>query len=136
MLDDLFAPAVPLSAPFILMVLAWGCVLPTREEPVWQRHLVSVFLLGAHGPDHGCDSDEDSAQDGRVGFPVGGLRIPATGGRPDVLGVPGQSEAASLSNWVSFLRDLSSSSHCEVLFGGDGGGCIVKLRSEVVPPLS
>jgi hypothetical protein len=102
-LDDLFAPAVPLSAPFMFMVLAWGCVLPTREEPVWQRHLVSVFLLGTHGPDHSCDSDEDGAQDGCVGFPVGGLRIPATGGRPDVLGVPGQSEAASLSNWRLFL---------------------------------
>jgi hypothetical protein len=37
---------------------------------------------------------------------------------------------------VFFLRDLSSSSHCEVLFGGDGGVCIVKLRSEVVPPMS
>jgi hypothetical protein len=36
---------------------------------------------------------------------------------------------------VSFLRDLSSSSHCEALFSGDGGVCIEEWRSEVVPPM-
>ncbi len=64
-----------------------GDVLSAREESAGLGHLVSVFALGAQGPCQGCDAEDDSHEDGSVGFPVGGLRVPATGGRPDVLGV-------------------------------------------------
>lgn len=34
-----------------------------------------------------CDAEDDETHDGRVGLPVGGLCVPTTGRRPDVLGV-------------------------------------------------
>jgi hypothetical protein len=50
-------------------------------------HLVAVFPVGAQLPHHGRDAEDDDAEDGRVGLPVGRLRVPTTGRRPDVLGV-------------------------------------------------
>jgi hypothetical protein len=48
---------------------------------------MAVFPLGAQLPHQGRDAEDDDAEDGRVGLPVGRLRIPTTGRRPDVLGV-------------------------------------------------
>jgi hypothetical protein len=50
-------------------------------------HLVAVLAVCAHHPGHADDAAEGEAYDGRVGFPVGGLGVPTTGRRPDVLGV-------------------------------------------------
>lgn len=50
---------------------------------------MSVFALGAQLPRHGGDADDDADEGGRVHLPVGGLCVPATGRRPDVLGVTG-----------------------------------------------
>lgn len=43
-------------------------------------HLVPEFQLGAQVPDHGDDADHYATHNGGVGLPVGGLRIPSTGG--------------------------------------------------------
>jgi hypothetical protein len=50
-------------------------------------HLVAVLAVCAQHPGHSDDAAEGEADDGRVGFPVGGLGVPTTGRRPDVLGV-------------------------------------------------
>lgn len=46
---------------------------------------MAVLSVGAQLPHQGCDTEDDDAEDGRVGLPVGRLRIPTTGRRPDVL---------------------------------------------------
>ena len=51
-------------------------------------HFVAVFTVCAEHPDHSNNAAEGEAYDGRIGFPVGGLGVPTTGRRPDVLGVP------------------------------------------------
>ena len=88
MLLDLLAPAVYLLAA---EPGAWGrgmpVVLSAGEEPVAFGHLVAVFAVGAEHPDHADDAAEGEAYNGRIGFPVGGLGVPTTGRRPDVLGV-------------------------------------------------
>lgn len=53
-------------------------------------HLVAIFAVCAEHPGHADDATEGEAYDGRVGFPVGGLGVPTTGRRPDVLGVSSQ----------------------------------------------
>jgi hypothetical protein len=70
-------------------------VLSAREESVLLRHLVAVFSVGTEPPGHADNADEDGAHDECVGFPVRGLRIPTTGRRPDVLGVPGSVNTGS-----------------------------------------
>jgi hypothetical protein len=95
-LNDLFAPAVLLSDPLELNVIyGVAFVLSAREESVLLRHLVAVFSVGAEPPGHADNADEDGAHDEGVGFPVRGLRIPTTGRRPDVLGVPGSVNTGS-----------------------------------------
>jgi hypothetical protein len=44
--------------------------------------------LGAKVPRHGHNRRHDGARDDGVALPVGRLRVPTTGRRPDVLGVP------------------------------------------------
>jgi hypothetical protein len=62
-------------------------VLSAREESTLLGHLVAVFQPCADGPGHSDDAGEHQAHDGRVAFPVGGLGVPTSGRRPDVLGV-------------------------------------------------
>ena len=62
-------------------------VLSARIEATCFGHLMAVLSVGAQLPHQGCDTEDDDAEDGRVGLPVGRLRIPTTGRRPDVLGV-------------------------------------------------
>lgn len=64
-------------------------VLPTGVEPAGLWHLVSDFSFRAQLERQSRDADDDAGKDGRVHFPVRGLCVPATGRRPDVLGVPG-----------------------------------------------
>jgi hypothetical protein len=52
--------------------------LSARIEPAWLGHLVSVFLLGAEVPYECGDAEDGKTKDGGVGFPVGGLSVPAT----------------------------------------------------------
>lgn len=62
-------------------------ILSAGEEPAGFGHLVSDFPLRAQVPGQGCEADNDAHEDGGVGAPVGGLGVPATARRPDVLGV-------------------------------------------------
>jgi hypothetical protein len=62
-------------------------VLSAREESTLLGHLVAVLEVCAHCPGHADDAGEHQAHDGRVAFPVGGLGVPTSGRRPDVLGV-------------------------------------------------
>ena len=48
---------------------------------------MSVLQLGAQLPDGRRDAKDDRPRNRRVPLPVGWLRIPATGRRPDVLGI-------------------------------------------------
>jgi len=49
-----------------------------------------MLTLGAEAPGRGNNSDDCSADDGRVGFPVRRLSVPASCGRPDFLGIPSE----------------------------------------------
>lgn len=51
-------------------------------------HLVAVLSVCADHPGHSDDAAEHEAHDSRVALPVGGLGVPTTGRRPDVLRVP------------------------------------------------
>jgi hypothetical protein len=96
--------------------LSRGDVLSAGEEAALLGHLVAVLALRGYGPGHADDAGEDEADDGGVALPVGGLRIPTTGRRPDVLGVPVRGQTAGGRGIGGPLsRDLSSSAHCEVL---------------------
>ena len=113
MLPDLLAPAAPW--------LARGCgcgvaiVLSAREESAFLWHLVAVFMVGAEFPGHCSNHHNDTARNCRVGFPVRWLTVPTTGRRPDVLWVPRRSVfCAQRSIATADIRDLSTSSHCEV----------------------
>ncbi len=57
-----------------------------------------MLPIRAHAPDHQADPHDDSAHYRRVAFPVAGLGVPASGGRPDVFGVAGIRLARGL--WV------------------------------------
>jgi hypothetical protein len=50
-------------------------------------HLVAVLEVCAQHPGHSDNAADGEAYDGCVGSPVGGLGVPTTGRRPDVLGV-------------------------------------------------
>jgi hypothetical protein len=93
------------------MMMLWS-VLSAREESVAFGHLVAVFAVCAEHPGHADDAAEGEAYDGGVGFPVGGLGVPTTGRRPDVLGVSKTSTICEVKNWIYDARDLSSSAHC------------------------
>ena len=69
-------------------------VLSRGEESALLGHLVSVLAIGRDGKGHGCNAKDDGAHDGGVGLPVGGLSVPTTGRRPDVLGETGLSVSA------------------------------------------
>jgi hypothetical protein len=62
-------------------------VLSAGKEAARLGHLVAVLSVCADHPGHSDDAAHDEAHDGRVGLPVGGLRVPTTGRRPDVLWV-------------------------------------------------
>ena len=64
-----------------------GDVLSAGEEPARLRHLVSVLQLRAQLPESRCDAKDDRRRNRRVPLPVGWLRIPAAGRRPDMLGI-------------------------------------------------
>lgn len=102
-------------ALFLREVLSWCDVLSAGEESALLGHLVAVLALCRDCPDHANNGDQGKADDSGVALPVGGLRIPTTSGRPDVLRVPGCGQRAGERGigW-RHLRDLSSSAHCEV----------------------
>ena len=64
-----------------------GDILSAGEEAVRLGHLVSVLELGAQLPDSRCDAKDNRPRNRRVFLPVGRLRIPTTGRRPDMLGI-------------------------------------------------
>lgn len=53
-------------------------VLSAREEAAWFRHLVAVLEPCAEVPGQADDEDHHSAYNSGVGFPIGGLGVPAT----------------------------------------------------------
>lgn len=63
-------------------------VLSAREEATLLGHFIAVLAVRADHPGHADYAAYDEAHDGGVCFPVGRLRIPTSGRRPDVLGVP------------------------------------------------
>lgn len=63
-------------------------VLSAGKERVLLGHDISVLPFGAELPRAGHDAQHDDTRDGRVGPPIGRLRVPTTGRRPDVLGIP------------------------------------------------
>jgi hypothetical protein len=71
-------------------------VLSAGEEATRLGHLVAVLSVCADHPGHSDDAAHDEAHDGRVGLPVGGLRVPTTGRRPDVLWVSATVRPATL----------------------------------------
>lgn len=83
-------------------------------------HLVAVFTVCAEHPGHADNAAEGEAYNSRVGFPVCGLGVPATGRRPDMLGVSAQclvSEQRSMEP-SNIVRDLSSAAHCGCGYAG------------------
>ena len=62
-------------------------VLSARVETAGLGHLVAELLLGADLPGPAGDAEDDGREEERVALPVGRLGVPATGRRPDVLGV-------------------------------------------------
>lgn len=77
-----------LTAPAVVVVSMWSRdavrvgwhVLSAGEETALLGHLVSVFALGAQAEEDTGNEDNREAHDGGVGFPVLGLRVPATSG--------------------------------------------------------
>lgn len=57
-----------------------------------------LLLLGADLPYYAGDAEHGGAEDEGVPLPVRRLGVPATGGRPDVLGVAGREEVRY--SWV------------------------------------
>lgn len=62
-------------------------LLATREESAGLWHLFPTLTVGTDTPSHGSNTKDCCAHDGRVQSPVRGLSVPASGGRPDFLGV-------------------------------------------------
>ena len=89
-------------------------VLSAGEEPVAFGHLVAVFTVCAEHPSHADNAAKCEAYNGRVGFPVCGLGVPATSRRPDVLRVSAQCLASGQHSMApsDIVRDLSSAAHC------------------------
>lgn len=58
-----------------------------RIKATHPGHLIPEFVLCAVAPSHCDNAEHDGAHDGGVGLPVGGLRVPASGGGPDVFRV-------------------------------------------------
>jgi len=54
-------------------------VLSAWEETTRLGHCVANLSLCAELECHGRDAEHDEAHDGRIGLPVGGLSVPATG---------------------------------------------------------
>jgi hypothetical protein len=77
-------------------------VLSAWEESVAFGHLVAVFAVCAEHPGHADDAAEGEAYNGRVGFPVGGLGVPTTGRRPDVLGVSSRRQRCTGNQLAGF----------------------------------
>jgi len=67
MLDDLLAP------------------VSTREKPARLRHARAHLALGAQPPKGSGDAERNRHHHRRICLPVGWLRVPAAGRRPDVL---------------------------------------------------
>lgn len=64
-------------------------------EAISLGHPVPEFFVGAQLPRQSGDAEDDETKDGRVGLPVGRLRVPTTGRRPDVLGIASEGRRAS-----------------------------------------
>jgi hypothetical protein len=88
-------------------------ILSTGEEPALFRHACPILPLGTDAPHERRQAEYDSTHNCSVRFPVLGLSVPATGWRPDVLGVangvlagwdPTGSEASTRYN----VRDLAA----------------------------
>jgi len=79
--------AVRLRALFLASLVLDDLSAPISagEKGVPVGHLISVLSLCRHVPDDGGASCDGQAEDHRVCFPVVRLRIPPTGGRPDVF---------------------------------------------------
>lgn len=69
-------------------------LLSAGVEAALLGHARPVLEVRADFPDHGCDSGDGDEADGRVRLPVGRPGVPATGGRPNVLGVSGSRDFA------------------------------------------
>lgn len=122
----------------------WSDVQSAGEEAALLGHLVAEFTVCGNGPGEPDDADKNEAHNSGVALPVARLRVPTTGGRPDVLGVPGCGQrAGGRGIGGRRLRDLSSSAHCEVqvwrylgvgvaagwrAVGGAGEGCRCRCR--------
>ena len=99
-------------------------VLSTRVPAPGFRLVHKLLPFRAEPPRHGHNAEQDRTGDERVRPPVRRLRVPATGRRPDVLGVPfsiasvrarGVSICGKESSLVH-LRDFASSAalvHCQ-----------------------
>lgn len=61
--------------------------LSAGEESARLGHLVAMFPLSAETPSHSSNADKDGTHHCSVCSPVRRLRVPASGGRPDFLGV-------------------------------------------------
>ena len=64
-----------------------SCRCSSSHSVTYLRHPISMLSVRAHAPRHRDYTEHDRAHDGGVGFPIRGLRVPASGGRPDVFGV-------------------------------------------------
>lgn len=64
-----------------------GDILSAGVEPPGLGLVGELLLLGANLPYYAGDAEHGGAEDKGVLPPVGGLGVPATGGRPNVLGV-------------------------------------------------
>ena len=91
MFNDLAAPATFGQAHISTAQIHISQVmdlLATGEESARLGHLVAVLALGAKTPSRSDDPEHGCAHDGSVEFPVRRPRIPASGRRPDFLGIP------------------------------------------------
>lgn len=85
-------------------------------------------MLGAEPPGQSSDSGHGKAENEGVGLPVGGLGVPTTGRRPDVLGISADGVSHVYldkplgGHDVHDIRNLASSAHCEVCEWVDGVG--------------
>lgn len=94
-LDNLLGPAATGDNPRSALAMDGGGgdqhVLSARVELVGPGHVAVELGLGADLPAPAGDAKDQDHEEGRVALPIGGLGIPATGRRPDMLGVPGHS---------------------------------------------
>lgn len=76
-------------------------ILSAGEESTRLGHLVAVLEVRAGHESDADDAGKDEAYDGRVALPVGGLGVPTSGWRPDVLWV---SEAVSSASCAALEK--------------------------------